>query len=264
MTTPCTDVVLPPRRDSGGSTTTISRAVARPTFRRFARGRSAGDFVNRRHRRRFDVRSPGGLSRCLCHANPPGRAASLVACFTPRGVAVLPRFRPATRLPVASRWASGGMSGIPAFGLGYPRPDGDGSEVPLGFGWTGSAQAPAARPPRPIAPHAPPITAIRDHLPAGREHLVSIRTVATVGLEGSTFVLTDLSPDGRLLAFVRGNPAGPSTASPFQSHISSSRTRCQGTPHGQFARAIRDCQPTPRRHDRGNRWRFDWRNAVDF
>jgi len=33
-------VALPPKRDSGGSTTTISRAVARPTFRRFAGGGS--------------------------------------------------------------------------------------------------------------------------------------------------------------------------------------------------------------------------------
>jgi hypothetical protein len=40
MTTPCTDVVLPPKRDGGGSTTTISRAVARTTFRRFAGGAS--------------------------------------------------------------------------------------------------------------------------------------------------------------------------------------------------------------------------------
>jgi hypothetical protein len=32
-------VAFPPKRDSGGSTTTILTAVARPTFRRFARGR---------------------------------------------------------------------------------------------------------------------------------------------------------------------------------------------------------------------------------
>ena len=38
-------VALPPERDSGGSTTTISRAVARPTFRRFAAGRVGPRFV---------------------------------------------------------------------------------------------------------------------------------------------------------------------------------------------------------------------------
>jgi hypothetical protein len=59
--------------DSGGSTTTISRAVARPTFRRFAGGGSAGDFVDRRHRLRFDVSRGGGLTAIFvaCPYGPP-------------------------------------------------------------------------------------------------------------------------------------------------------------------------------------------------
>jgi Tol biopolymer transport system component len=83
----------------------------------------------------------------------------------------------------------------------------DGSEAPFGFGWAGPAQPPAARPPGPRPPRPHPITAVRDHLPAGKERLVSTRTVAAVPLGDSTFVLTDLSPDGRLLAFVRRNPS---------------------------------------------------------
>jgi WD40-like Beta Propeller Repeat len=57
-------------------------------------------------------------------------------------------------------WGYGGSLGVvDADGSHLRRlaripPDGDGSEVPFGFGWTGSPQAPTAPPPRVISPHA--------------------------------------------------------------------------------------------------------------
>jgi Tol biopolymer transport system component len=132
-----------------------------------------------------------------------------------RGVSVsLPlTWSPDSRRIAFRGWGYGGSLGVvDVDGSGLRRLariplDQDGAEVPFGFGWAGPAQPTAARAPRLLPPPAHPITAVRDHLPAGRERLVSIGTVATVGLGGSTFVLTDLSPDGRLAAFVRRNPS---------------------------------------------------------
>jgi Tol biopolymer transport system component len=134
-----------------------------------------------------------------------------------RGVSVSPPlvWSPDSRRIAFHGWGFGGLLGVAdADGSGLRRLmhipiDGEGSEVPFGFGWAGPTHPPPARPPRLLSPRPRAITAVRDHLSAGKQRLVSIRTVAAIQLGGTamTSTFTDLSPDGRLLAFVRRDPS---------------------------------------------------------